>query len=339
MPSQMLAEIHQIPAVVERQLREVGSVYRDIGERLNKLDFRMAISNARGTSDHAATYLKYLLEIRHGIPLASVGPSVASIYGGKLRLDGQLCVTLSQSGASRDLCMLQEAAAAAGAVTLAIVNDIASPVARDADLLAPMHAGQERAVAATKSYVTSLVAIAAIVAAMDDDPLLGEVLEHLPDALAGALEQDWSAAVEGLAAADSVFTVSRGPGLSVAAEAALKLKETCGLHAEAFSAAEVRHGPIALAGPRFCALVFGTRDEGRSSILEADRAMRASGATVVRCDALDPTAELPSRLPPHPLLDPICQAVSFYTCVSAVAGLRGFDPDRPKNLSKVTVTV
>jgi glucosamine--fructose-6-phosphate aminotransferase (isomerizing) len=172
MSSQVEAEIRQIPGAVERQLREMGSGYREIGRLLGSKSFNIAISNARGTSDHAATYLKYLLEIQAGIPVASIGPSVVSVYGAKLRLKDQLCVTLSQSGASRDLVLLQQAAALSGATTLAIVNDVASPVARDAELLAPIHAGTEIAVAATKSYVCSLVAIASIVGAMTDDTTL-----------------------------------------------------------------------------------------------------------------------------------------------------------------------
>jgi glucosamine--fructose-6-phosphate aminotransferase (isomerizing) len=126
--------------------------------------------------------------------------------------------------------------------------------------------------------------------------------------------------------------------MTAAAEAALKLKETCGMHAESYSAAEVRHGPIALAGPNFCALIFSSRDKGRDSIMDADRILRASGATVLRCGD-DAGAELSFAAPLHPLLDPISQAVSFYTCIGKVAQLRGLDADQPNNLSKVTVTV
>ncbi len=338
MSSQLEVEIQQIPGAVERQLREKGSGYREIGLLLGSRSFNVAISNARGTSDHAATYLKYLLEIQLGIPVASIGPSVVSMYEAKLRLKDQLCVTLSQSGASRDLILLQEAAARAGATTLAIVNDVASPVARDAELLAPIHAGPEIAVAATKSYVCCLVAIASIVGAMTDDEALLAAIDRLPETLHRGLSQDWSPAVEALSRASSIFTLARGPGMTVAAEAALKLKETCGMHAEAYSAAEVRHGPIALAGPNFCAIVFSSRDEARDSIAEADRMLRASGSTVLRCGA-DAGAELPFSPPSHPLLDPISQAVSFYTCIARVARLRGLDADQPNNLSKVTVTV
>lgn len=336
--SQVEAEIGQIPGAVERQLREMGPGYREIGRLLGSKSFNIAISNARGTSDHAATYLKYLLEIQAGIPVASIGPSVVSVYGAKLRLKDQLCVTLSQSGASRDLVLLQQAAALSGATTLAIVNDVASPVARDAELLAPIHAGTEIAVAATKSYVCSLVAIASIVGAITDDTTLLTALDRLPATLQAGLGQDWSRAVEALALAPSTFTLARGPGMTAAAEAALKLKETCGMHAESYSAAEVRHGPIALAGPNFCALIFSSRDKGRDSIMDADRILRASGATVLRCGD-DAGAELSFAAPLHPLLDPISQAVSFYTCIGKVAQLRGLDADQPNNLSKVTVTV
>lgn len=338
MSSQVEAEIRQIPDAVERQLREVGPIYREIGQLLGWQNFNVAISNARGTSDHAATYLKYLFEIEAGIPMASIGPSVVSVYGAKLKLKDQLCVTLSQSGASRDLILLQQAAKAAGATTLAIVNDVNSPVAKAAQLLAPIHAGPEIAVAATKTYVCSLVAIASIVAAMEHNALLLAAIDQLPAVLGQALDQDWSRAVDALAQARSTFTLSRGPGMTVAAEAALKLKETCGMHAEAYSAAEVRHGPIALARPNFCALVFSSRDQGCESILDADKMLRASGATVLRC-AADSGAELPFAAPAHPLLDPISQAVSFYTCIGKVAQARGLDADQPNNLSKVTVTV
>lgn len=339
MTSQLLREICDIPAVVERQLHECGAQYRDIGRDLARSRFTVAITNARGTSDHAATYFKYLMELRRGVPVASVGPSIASVYQRPLALNGQLCLTISQSGASRDLVMLQETARAAGARTLALVNDMTSPVATGAELAVPLGAGPERAVAATKTYVASLVAIAAIIAGMDEDAALSRALERLPEALAAALEADWSTPFAGLAELETLFTISRGPGLSLAAEAALKLKETSGLHAEAYSAAEVRHGPIALAATRrIGAVVFALRDEGRASILDADSALRASHARVLLADP-NGGGDLPAVPTPHPVLDPICQAVSFYRMLVAFARLRGFDPDRPANISKITNTL
>lgn len=336
MTTQMRAEIISIPEVVARQIAGVGPLYRDIGRQLRSAGIRSAISNARGTSDHAATYLKYLLELAVGMPMASVGPSIASVYGARLRLDGQVCVTISQSGGSRDLAMLQTAAAQAGAMTLALVNDETSPVARDASLLAPLRAGEEKAVAATKTFIASLVASAFIVAAWADADDLMDAMQDLPDVLARAVAADWSSAVGPIARAGSIFTVARGPGLAVAAEAALKFKETCRLHAEPFSAAELRHGPIALPGPDFVALVFATRDAGRDSALSAGAALRETGATVITVDCAD--GDVPFVPTAHPLLDPISQTASFYAFVERVAATRGLDPDAPPRLSKVTVT-
>lgn len=337
MTSQMRAEILSIPDVVSRQIAEAGPLYREIGAQLRASGVRAAISNARGTSDHAATYLKYLLEMLVGLPLASVGPSIVSVYGSRLRLDGQLCVTISQSGASTDLVMLQDAATEAGALTLALVNDTASQVALKAALLAPLHAGPEHAVAATKSFVASLVAAATIAAAWSGADDVLDAFDALPAALASSIEADWSAAVEPVAAASSVFTVSRGPAVAAAAEAALKFKETCRLHAEPFSAAELLHGPIALPGPRFAALVFASRDQGRASIVKARDALAATGATVYFCD-YGATGDLRLEPAPHPLLDPICAIASFYGFVETVARARDLDPDKPPHLQKVTVT-
>ncbi len=336
MASLMHKEILSIPEVVAGQLARGGAAYRDIGRRLRAAGIRWAISNARGTSDHAATYLKYLVELELGVPVASVGPSIASIYGRRLQLAGQLCVTLSQSGASTDLVMLQKAAAEGGALTLALVNDQASPIAADAQLVAPLHAGPELAVAATKTFVACQVAAASIVAEWSGDAALAAAIDGLPERLAMALEQDWSPAIAAFIAAPSAFTVARGPGLAVAAEAALKLKETCRLHAEAVSAAELRHGPIALAREGFAALVFASRDDSRGSIGEAEAALRRAGASVLTCGGRDGT--LPAVEARHPLLDPICQVVSFYLFVERLARERGNDPDTPFHLSKVTIT-
>ena len=336
MKTQMRAEIMSIPEVVARQIAEAGPLYREVGGRLRTAGIRSAISNARGTSDHAATYFKYLLELAVGVPMASVGPSFASIYGARLRLDGQVCVTISQSGASRDLAMLQAAAAEAGAITLALVNDETSPVGRTASLLAPLRAGEEKAVAATKTFIASLVASASIVAAWAAADDLSDAICDLPDILKGAVAADWSAAVQAVVEASSIFTVARGPGLAVAAEAALKFKETCRLHAEPFSAAELRHGPIALPGPAFVALLFATRDAGRDSVMSAGAALRETGATVVTVDCVD--GDLPFVPTAHPLLDPISQAASFYSFVENVAAARGLDADAPPHLRKVTVT-
>ncbi len=337
--TQMAHEIAEIPTIVERQIADGLSVYREEGMRLRALEPRFVITCARGTSDHAATYFKYLLETGLGLPTVSIGPSVASVYRTRLSAEKAICLLVSQSGGSPDLLAFQRHAKEGGARTTALLNVTDSPVGHDADSVLPMLAGPEHAVAATKSYVASLVALAAVYGGMAGDEGLLAAVERLPEALAEALEFGWSEASMPLVRGASLFTVSRGPGLSIANEAALKFKETCRLHAEAYSAAEVRHGPIALARERFTALVFMPVDESRQSVLEAAAAMRSAGATVLVVDSMpQETGWLGSSRAPHPMLVPICQAVSFYRYVEELSALLGENPDAPPNLRKVTLT-
>jgi glucosamine--fructose-6-phosphate aminotransferase (isomerizing) len=339
MTTQMAREAREAPEAVARQLAQGGPLYREIGARLARLDPPVALTVARGTSDHAATYFKYVVEMLTGVPVASVGPSIGSVYRAPLKVKGALCLTVSQSGGSPDLAALQALAREGGALTLALLNVVDSPVGRGAELVAPLHAGPEQAVAATKSYIAALVALAAIVAAWAGRDDLADALERLPEALAQAVAADWSAAMTPLAGASSTFTIGRGAGLSIANEAALKFKETCRLHVEAYSAAEVRHGPIALARDRFAALVFGARDAGRASLLDAVAAMRGAGARVFLADA-EPGPDVLRAVPaPHPLLDAACHAASFYVFVADLAVALGENPDAPALLRKVTETL
>lgn len=338
--STMAREIREIPQVVARQVTEGRNAYRRIGARLRALDPAVLATSARGSSDHAATYLKYLVETRLGIPVASIGPSVASIYHAPLRLKRAALVAISQSGASPDLLALLEAGAAGGALTAALVNAPDAPATGVATLDAPLLAGEEVAVAATKSYVASLVAIAAILAEWVEDAALADALTALPDALAGALAADWGELEDAFRTAGSAFCIGRGPGLAIAGEAALKLKETCGLHAEGFSAAEVLHGPAVLADEGFHALVFVPADEARESVLHTADKIAGFGASTWRVDGPPGMGNgLASAAAPHPALQPICQIVSFYRFAEGLSRARGRDPDRPMHLSKVTRTL
>ncbi|WP_274627031.1 SIS domain-containing protein [Arvimicrobium flavum] len=337
--TQMLREIREIPEVAARQIAEPAA-YREEGERLRRDAPPFMVTCARGSSDQAVTYFKYLVEQRIGIPVASVGPSVASVYNAELKFGKGVLLTVSQSGGSPDLVSLQERAAAGGARTVALLNVADSPVGRSAGSVLPLQAGPEKAVAATKSFVASLVALASVVAYWSDDKELHEALRRLPEALSGALECDWSAAALPVAAAHSLFTIGRGPGLAVSGEAALKLKETCRLHAESYSAAEVRHGPIALARDRFAALVFANGDETDTSIAEAAANLAGAGASVfVAGGKAGAQRQLPVVDASNPLLNPICRVVSFYRFVEALSVSLGENPDAPALLNKVTQTV
>lgn len=338
--TQMLREINEIPGVVERQIRDGAAIYREEGLRLKREQPRFLVTCARGSSDQAVTYFKYLVEIGIGIPVASVGPSIASVFNAKLRFSGGAFLTVSQSGASPDLVSLQQRASAGGAHTVALLNVTDSPVGNSAASVLPMMAGHEKAVAATKSFVASLVALASVAAYWTEDHALLDALASLPESLAKALECDWSAAALPLAASHSLFTVARGHSLGIAGEAALKFKETCRLHAEAYSAAEVRHGPIALARDRFAALVFANGDETDESVRDAVEAMTAAGAKVFVAGASAGGAHiLPTVSARHALLNPICRVVSFYRFVEALSVSLGENPDAPALLKKVTQTV
>ena len=335
----MWSEAGQAADVVRAQLDGDAAAVARIAQRLIAHPPRAVVTCARGSSDHAATYAKYLIETRLGVLTASAAPSTSSVYAAPTLLEGALYLAISQSGKSPDLLASVEAAKTAGAFTLALVNDADSPLAAMADEVLPLCAGPELSVAATKSYIADLAAVAQLVAAWSQDVALSAALEGLPLALSQAWALDWSAAVPRLRDAKNLFVLGRGVGFGVAQEAALKFKETCGLHAEAFSAAEVLHGPMALVKPGFPVLIFAQNDETRSSVEAMAASLTARGAEVLLAA---PGADGPGDLPAiayHPALEPILMIQSFYRMANALSVARGYDPDKPPHLNKVTETV
>lgn len=340
----MARETAEAPDAIARQLAAAREPLRELGERLGRKMPPVLVTCARGSSDHAANYLKYIVEIVLGVPCCSMGASVVSVYDAPLRVRDALFVTISQSGRSPDILALQAAARAAGAFTVALVNDDTSPAAREADLCVPLSAGPETSVAATKSFVASLAAAAHLVARWSGDAGLLDAVERLPESLAAmpdaAGAARWTEAAQTLAAAQSLYVLGRGPSFPIALEAALKLKETSALHAEAYSAAEVMHGPLELVDEDFPVLAFSPQDRSRPGFAATLDRLRQAGAAVL---AVEPGAGGPGQLPyadpGHPLLEPIAMIQAFYRCVEQVARLRGRDPDRPRMLKKVTETI
>jgi glucosamine--fructose-6-phosphate aminotransferase (isomerizing) len=333
----MFREGAEAAEAVARQQGNRDTLKR-VGAALRRRSPSMVITCARGSSDHAATFAKYAIETRVGIPVASAAPSVASVYASPLRAEGAVCIAISQSGRSPDLLATVSSLKAAGAWVLALVNDVASPLADLADEVLDLAAGTERSVAATKSFITSLAAIAGLVAEWtDDDPLRGQ-LHELPPLLTKAWELDWSALAAELASASDLYVLGRGVGLGIAQEAALKLKETSQLHAEAFSTAELRHGPMALVRPGFPALMFSQSDDTRGDVEETARALLQRGARVFLAGADAAGATLLPSIRCAPLLEPILQVQSFYRAAESLATARGLDPDHPPHLAKVTET-
>lgn len=335
----MRREIEEIPEAVARLLDRSTAALGEAGRGIRERDPRFVVTVARGSSDHAATFMKYSVELTAGLAVASVGPSVASIYGTDLRLGGAACLAISQSGKSPDIVALTETARAGGALTIALTNTASSPLAQASDYAIDIQAGPERSVAATKSFVNSAVAGLALMAHCTGDAALLEALARLPGQLEKAIHCDWSPFAEALSKAPSLFVLGRGPSQAIANEAALKFKEVCRLHAEAYSAAEVIHGPMALVGPGFPVLGLAARDAAEASVVAAADGLAGKGASAfVTADAKGKARALPFVATGHPLTDPLPLIVSFYAFVEAYARSRGLDPDTPPFLNKVTET-
>lgn len=344
MPSMMLTETRQTPALVEAVLREDHDLYRALGRALRENPPAFIATVARGSSDHAAAYAASLFGILAGRATATLSPSLITRYAAPLALGPALVLGISQSGAGPDLVQLMAAARRSGAMTIATVNAADSPLAAEAEWVLPQRAGPEQAVAATKSFILTTLCLARLTAAWTEDADLAAALPRLPERLDRALACDWTPGLSLLSTTQrGAYVVSRGPGLAIAQEAALKLKETSNLHAEAISAAEIQHGPRAVADSRFPILAFALADPGGSDTQTLATEFAAAGIPVCLASPKPANAaraiHLPLPPPLHPLLDPIPAILAFYPFAEALARLRGLDPDHPRGLHKVTETL
>ena len=337
----MATEIAESGAAIRRQLDANARAVADLAADLRSSAPAFVVTIARGSSDHAALFLKHVVELKVGLACASLGPSIATLYRAPLRLDGAVAITISQSGRSPDILAMQRAAKQGGAITIALVNDVASPAATDADALIPLHAGEERSVAATKSMIASLVAGLTLAARWSEDAGLAAALDSLPEILEISRDPPPDEAVERLAKAASLYVTGRGATFAVAAEAALKLKETSAIHAEAFSSAEVLHGPAGVIGEDFPVLGFAPADAARDGFFDTIERLEAFGAAPFVVDSA-PHPRWPTFVAPdggHALTTPVAALHAFYRLAEATARRRGRDPDRPPHLMKVTQTL
>ena len=337
--TQMFSEAAEAADAVQRQLDLNAGTARRIGLKLRELNPRFVTTVARGSSDNAANYAKYLIETRVGLVTSSSGPSVISVYRAELKLKDSLCLVISQSGASPDLLAVAESARKSGAYVVALVNVADSPLASLAHEVLELRAGPETSVAATKSFIASLTAVIQILKYWLDDAQLASALEDTPGALRSAWECDWSPALDILENTSGLFVLGRGLGLGIAYEAALKFKEVCGLHAEAFSSAEVLHGPVTIARDHFPLLVLAQRDAcypGTARLVDelAQRDVQLMTAGIQHKRAI----HLPSP-EGHPVIEPILRIQSFYRMANDLSVRLGQDPDHPPYLNKVTATI
>ncbi len=335
----MLLEAREAPACVARQIAHDAIAYDDFGELLRNESPQSLLTIARGSSDHASHYAAYLIMARLGRLVTSLPMSLVTLYQSQIACKSLATFAFSQSGQSPDLVEPTRYFRAREAITACFVNDIESPLAKSAQWVFPLHAGAEHSVAATKSFIAQMVAGARLVAAWQDNDELSRALHALPDVLSRAAEADWLLAVPELVDADRLFVIGRGLGLPVAQEAALKLKETCGIQAEAFSGAEVQHGPMAMIEEGYPLLILAPGGPAQAGLLELAEAMRARGARVLLAA---PEGTEGSVLPIIPTgsqdIDPISMVQSFYPMVEALSRARGFNPDQPLHLNKVTRT-
>jgi glucosamine--fructose-6-phosphate aminotransferase (isomerizing) len=293
---------------------------------------------ARGSSDHAAVYGRYLAELASGHPAALAAPSLQTLYGADVDYDGWLVVALSQSGATPEIGTVMRRLQQAGARTVAIVNNESSPLARAADVVIGLGAGDERAVPATKTVTSELLAVAAVAAALGPLPFERPALQLVPDAVAQvvATPEPAVAIAQRWLDAQRTFVVARGLMLAAALETALKVKETTGVLAEGISAADLRHGPIAATGPGAPVLAMDGGGPASMDMLEVARLAAERGADVARCAPGQADLPLPPGIPEA--LTVVTATVRGQQLALALAEAHGVDPDAPAGLSKVTAT-
>jgi glutamine---fructose-6-phosphate transaminase (isomerizing) len=347
--TQMEIEAQQTPAITAKQLKENKILLQTISKKITEQRPLFAVTIGRGSSDHACTYAKYLLETYFGIPTVSAAPSVLTIYGSELEVKNALVIGISQSGKSPDICQIMQSARHKGAITVAIVNAENSPLAAAAEFVIPMHAGEEKAVAATKSYIATLTTLAQLIAHLSDDQKLHECIKQLPNYLDQTLTQYWSAAIPLLTNVTDTLVLGRGYGFPIAQEAALKFKETCTIQAEAFSGAEVLHGPFALIKKNNPYLLFTQNDPSLDGMINLASKISNLGGKILLAAPIDclekinleKNNSLLLSLPPslHPICDPIMIIQAFYLMIAKLAVQRGFNPDKPDNLQKITETI
>jgi glucosamine--fructose-6-phosphate aminotransferase (isomerizing) len=338
----MHREIHEQPEVLATILEEEWETVAHAARTLRSRGFRFAMLAARGTSDNAALYAKYLFEIRLGVPVSLASPSTFTLYESEMALEDVLVIGISQSGESKDVLEVLRRSRQLGAITLSVTNDESSSLASAADVHLWLHAGNEKSVAATKTYTAELLLLYLLIAALEERSKPEPEVEQLPDKAKQVLEVAWEG-VERYRYAHYMTVASRGYNFATAKEAALKLMETTYTVTEAFSEADLRHGPMAMIGRDFPVVLIVPPGRAYQSIDSLAKGLASRGAELaVIGEEPDLVAEaaagflVPVSCPEK--LSPILYALPAQLLAHSVAKLRGLDPDSPRGLSKVTET-
>ena len=339
------AELREQPAALARLLERQTGAAREAARLFRRRDVRYVLIASRGSSSNAARYAQYLLGRAQRVPVMFATPSLYTIYGQPPRLDGGLVIGISQSGASPDVVSVLAEAREQGRPTLALTNDVSSPLARTADAVLPLEAGEERAVAATKTYENSLGAVALLFAEVDGDSAAREELARMPDALAAQIELSLGEAtpLDEYRESTGMTVVGRGVNYGTAFEVALKIRELSGLITEAYSPADLMHGPIAAIQPGWPVVLVAPSGPARPSVEEIVPPLRARGARLLAIsDVRAVLRRAHTRLPlvggvPE-WLSPLSAVVPGQVAALRLTQLRGLDLDHPAGLRKVTLT-
>lgn len=329
--SLMYKEASEAPVRIAEQLAGNAERIARIAKELQQQPPAFVYMVGRGSSDHAGVFAKYLIEIELGIPVVAAAPSVASVYRKRLNLSGALVLVISQSGRSPDILAQVAMAKEAGARVIALVNDTTSPLAEQANEVLPLQVGPEKAVAATKSYLATLSALLQLVSVWSGNAALQQAVSDLPALLQQAIALPPQLQATALERVAHGVVLGRGPGYAISREIALKLKEVCGIQAEAFSSAEFLHGPVTLVKNDFAIVDVNVADESHAAHQAQIDEVHRRGGRIIRLHH--------QGIEAHPRVLPLLILQRFYLDVEAVARSRGVNPDAPVGLNKVTQTV
>ena len=338
-------ELREQPAALARLLERQGEHVAELAEAFRRDDVRYVLIASRGSSSNAARYAQYVLGRANRVPVMFATPSLYTIYEQPPRLDGAIVLGISQSGASPDVRAVLAEARRQGRPTIALTNDPDSPLAREAAHVLPLEAGEEKAVAATKTYLNSLGAVALMFAAIGDDAAARSELACMPDVLEEQIELSFATAPALDAYADVVgaTVVARGVNYGTAFEIALKIRELSGLMVEAYSPADLMHGPIAAIRPGWPVVVVAPTGPAHESVAELVPALASRQARLLAVSdvpELLAQAATPLALVPGvpEWLSPLVAVVPGQVTAMRLAQLRGLDIDNPAGLRKVTLT-
>jgi glutamine---fructose-6-phosphate transaminase (isomerizing) len=343
--SLMLAEILQQPTALERTIKQEGNRIKRFADSLKKRRPNLIVLVARGSSDNAALFGRYLLEISTGIPVSLAAPGVHTLYQTKMLLKDALVIGISQSGEGTDVNMVLENSKRSGATTIAITNEASSSMAQLADETFLIHAGRELSVAATKTYTGQLMIFHMLAAALNEHKRFSEV-EQLPELASRSLElrPEIETMVERYAFMEQCVVVGRGLNYANAYEFAIKLMETCYVVAERFSSADFLHGPIAMVERGFPAFLFAPPGKTLAGMKELLGKLTKLGAETIVISSekvvlgsATRALKIPTRI--NERLSPIPYIIPAQLFAALLAKAKGLSPDSPRSLAKVTKTV